>query len=122
MGLFRRTTIFHVEESLPDPEELKLRFRRRVLLVTFFAFLIVLGAPVVRELRPFLSGRVEARRFAERMLEARTLASVSRAPVSLEISADGQAWKRKTYLPADGCEKEATGPAVGAATPGLPGK
>jgi|GEM_PF-5198950 len=110
MGLFRRNTIFHVEESLPDPEELKLRFRRRVLMLTVCGFLAVLGAPVVRELRPYLHGRVEARRFAESMLEARTLASKARVPVSLEIDPGGQTWKRKFYAPSSGCEKETAGP------------
>lgn len=110
MGLFRRNTIFHVEESLPDPEELKLRFRRRVLLLTVCGFLTVLGAPVVRDLRPYLHGRVEARRFAESMLEARTLASKARVPVALEVDSTGQIWKRKFYAPSQGCEKETTGP------------
>ncbi len=110
MSLFRRNTIFHVEESLPDPEELKLRFRRRVLLVTLCGFLAVLGTPVVRELRPHLQARVEARRFAENMLEARTLAAHSRMPVALELDAAGQSWKRKIYAPSEHCEKEIAGP------------
>jgi hypothetical protein len=119
MALFRRNTIFHVEESLPDPEELKLRFRRRVLLITVCGFLAVLGAPVVRDLRPYLNGRVEARHFAESMLEARTLASKSRMPVALEIDSGGQGWKRKFYAPSEGCEKEATGPVASFSTAGV---
>lgn len=112
MGLFRRNTIFHAEDALPDPEEIKLRFRRRVLLITLLAFLGVLGAPVVRELQPFLRGRAEARRFAETMQEARWLAAVSRMPVGLELARDGQSWLRRTYLSAESCEREAPGPAV----------
>ncbi len=119
MSLFRRNTIFHVEESLPDPEELKLRFRRRVLLITLAGFLTVLGAPVVRELRPFLQSRVEARRFAESMLEARTLAAVSRVPVALELDPDGQTWKRKFYTPSESCENEAAGPVATLPVSGL---
>lgn len=119
MGLFRRNTIFHVEESLPDPEEIKLRFRRRALLIAFFGFLLVLGTPVGRDLRPLLHGRVEARHFAEQMVEARTLASRSRTPVTLEISPDGQGWKRKFYSMAEDCNREAPGPVSGVPTPGL---
>jgi hypothetical protein len=119
MGLFRRSTIFHVEESIPDPEELKLRFRRRVLMLTVLGFLIVLGTPVARDLRPYLRGRAEARRFAEKMLEARTLAAASRMPVSLELSGSGQEWKRKIYAPTDACEKEAAGPEAVMSTAGV---
>lgn len=110
MGLFRRNTIFHAEDALPDPEELKLRFRRRVLLVTLLAFLGVLGAPVARDLQPYLRGRAEARRFANAMLTARTIASASRMPVALELGKDGQTWQRKLYLATDDCEREAPGP------------
>ncbi len=119
MGLFRRSTIFHAEDALPDPEELKLRFRRRVLLVTLAVFLGVLGAPVVRELQPYLKGRSEARQFARALMEARTLAAVSRMPVALELTQGGHAWQRKVFLNADGCEREAPGPVIPFSSEGL---
>lgn len=119
MGIFRRSTIFHAEDALPDPEDLKLRFRRRVLLITLLAFLGVLGAPVVRDLQPYLRGRSEARRFALAMLEARTLAASSRMPVGLELGKDGQSWLRKAYQTADNCEKEAPAPVSLMASEGI---
>lgn len=119
MGLFRRSTIFHTEDALPDPEELKLRFRRRVLLVTLVVFLGVLGAPVARELQPYLRGRAEARRFANAMLEARTIASASRMPVALELAKDGLSWQRRAYLATDGCEREAPGPVASVPVEGI---
>lgn len=112
MGLFRRNTIFHAEDALPDPEEIKLRFRRRVLLVTLATFLGVLGMPVVREIQPFLRGRAEAGRFVRAMLEARTLAAMSRRPVSLELGKDGQGWQRKVHLSTETCDREAPGPVI----------
>ncbi|HEY8279182.1 MAG TPA: hypothetical protein VIH99_06150 [Bdellovibrionota bacterium] len=110
MALFRRNTIFHVEESLPDPEDLKLRFRRRVLLVSAIAFLTLLGFPVARELRTNLNARSEARRFAESMIKARTLATVSRVPVALEIAPDRQGWVQAFYTSGESCGSEAPGP------------
>jgi len=112
MALFRKSTIFHVEETLPDPEELKLRFRRRILLCAVLGFLLVLGAPVARDLRSTLRGRAEARRFAEEMLEARTISAISRMPVSLQISADRQGWRRHFHISGEACGAEAPGPSA----------
>lgn len=110
MGLFRRSTIFHVEETLPDPEELKLRFRRRVLLSALLGFLLVLGIPVARDLRPILKARAEARRFAEEMIRMRLVAGVSRVPLSQEISSDRQGWIEIFHVPSESCAQESTGP------------
>lgn len=94
MGIFRRKTIFHVEDALPDPEEIKLRFRRRVLLLTFAGFLAVLSIPVARDLKADLDARSGARKFAEKILESRSLASSGRTAVSLELAGDSRSWKR----------------------------
>lgn len=110
MSIFRRNTIFHVEETIPDPEELKLRFRRRILLCASVGFIAVLGAPVARDLRPNLHARAEARRFAERMLSARTVASEARMPVGFELGADKQSWLQVNYANGEGCTSETSGP------------
>lgn len=94
MPLFRRKTLFHVEETLPDPEELKLRFRRRVLILTFLGFLAVLAIPVARDMRSDLATRKGARLFAEKILETRLLAANSRNPISLELEPDSKSWRR----------------------------
>ncbi|MGZ3704429.1 MAG: hypothetical protein ACXWP1_00290, partial [Bdellovibrionota bacterium] len=99
MSLFRRNTIFHVEETIPDPEELKLRFRRRILLCALTGFIAVLGAPVARDLHQNLNARAEARRFAEHMLTARTLAAESRVPVALDLRAVTQGWTPACFTP-----------------------
>ena len=91
-------------------EELKLRFRRRILGFAFLAFMIVLGAPVARDLRATLHARAEARRFTEQLIEARTLASAMRSPVALELGADSQNWKRVFYAASESCGLESPGP------------
>jgi hypothetical protein len=111
MGLFRQRTIFHAEDSLPDPEEIKLRFRRRILWLTFFGFLLVLAIPVIRDLRSNLEARSEARRFAQWMIEARTSAAASRAPVALHYNASTNAWTRSPCAAGTNCSAEVPGPA-----------
>lgn len=106
---FRRKTIFHVEEAMPDPEELKLRFRRRVLLLTFLGFLVVLAIPVARDMRPDLVARLGTRNFAEKLLETRSLASAHRTPVSLELGDDSHSWKRVFHGAGEGCVSPSAG-------------
>lgn len=108
---FRRKTLFHTEEALPDPEELKLRFRRRVLLLTLTGFLVVLAIPVARDLRPALQARAQTRALAQKILETRTLASSIRAPISLELADNSRSWKRTVQAPGPDCTTEAPGPA-----------
>ena len=110
MSLFRRKTIFHAEEALPDPEEIKLRFRRRVLLLTFLGFLLVLAIPVARDLKTDLTARAETRKLGERILETRTLAAKARAPVSLELADDNRTWRRVQHGPGERCDNPAPGP------------
>jgi hypothetical protein len=107
--IFRRKTIFHAEEALPDPEDLKLRFRRRVLLLTFVGFLVVLGIPEARELRTDFEARAETRRLAEKILETRTLAALARRPVSLRLDDDNHSWRREFHAPGAGCGEAAPG-------------
>jgi hypothetical protein len=110
MRIFRPRTIFHVEDSLPDPEELKLRFRRRILLLTLLGFLIVLTIPVFRDLRGNLEARSEARKFGEWLLEARTQAAVGRIPISIDFDPAARSWMRTRHVPGESCGAEALGP------------
>jgi hypothetical protein len=110
MSLFRRNTIFHVERSSPDAEDLKLRFRRRVLGLTFLGFLVILGLPVVRELSTDLITRNNARILAEKFIESRALAISARTPISLALSSDGKSWERKFHLDSEDCSIPMEGP------------
>lgn len=110
MPIFKRNTIFHAEEALPDPDDLKLRFRRRVLFLALVGFLVILGFPVFRELAVPLHLRDETRAFAERLLETRLLASANRAPVSLELGSNSMVWHRAVFAKNSTCGTEAVGP------------
>lgn len=110
MALFRRNTIFHVEEALPDPDDIKLRFRRRVLFIALVGFLVLLGLPVMRELSAPLRLKDETRKFAERLMETRLLAAKNRTPVVIELSSNQKNWHRKFHAKNSSCEGESTGP------------
>jgi hypothetical protein len=110
LRFFRRNTIFHAETSTPDSEELKVRFRRRVLALTFLGFLVILGLPVIRALNPDLAARSSARILAQVFVETRALASLSRTPVSLTLLADGKTWERRFHLNGDNCQGLVEGP------------
>ncbi len=110
MPLFRKRTIFHVEEALPDPEDLKLRFRRRVLLLTFIGFLVVLAIPVGRDLQGELLLRQTVRAFAEKILETRTLASIGREPISLSVGSDNRSWRRIFHGTGQDCSAQVPSP------------
>ncbi|RZA08998.1 MAG: hypothetical protein EOP11_03080 [Proteobacteria bacterium] len=107
--MFRRKTIFHAEEAMPDPEDIKLRFRRRVLLLTFLGFLTVLAIPEARELKADLEARAETRRLAERILETRTLAALTRQPVSIRLADDNHSWAREYHPAGTDCVGVASG-------------
>jgi hypothetical protein len=110
MSLFRRKTIFHAEEAMPDPEEIRLRFRRRVLLIALLGFLLVLGIPVARDIQSDLHARAGTRKLAEQILESRTLAAKGRAPVSFTLSEDNHTWRREFHAVGETCAKSAEGP------------
>lgn len=108
MRIFRKSTIFHAEENAPDPEDLRLRFRRRVLLTAAIGFLLVLGFPVLRDQKKSLLLRSEARHLAERLLDTRLLAVRHRHPISLGIKNDR--WVRTFHLEGNDCEQTSMGP------------
>ncbi len=110
LRFFRKNTIFHAERANPDAEELKIRFRRRVLGLTFLGFLLILGVPVVRSIQLDLSARNNARLLAQVFVDSRSLAALSRSPVSLALSTDGKTWERRFHLPGEDCSQLAEGP------------
>lgn len=110
LRLFRKNTIFHAERANPDAEELKIRFRRRVLALTFLGFLLILGVPVVRSIHQDLTARKNTRVLAEIFLDSRSLAALSRSAVSLVLTVDGKTWERRFHLPGEDCSLAAEGP------------
>lgn len=107
--MFRKKLIFQTEDALPDPEELKYHFRRRILLITLFIGICLLGFPVFREIHPYLVAKTKARHFAEIVLDTRLLAAKEREPVALEIdAADPKRWIRSVHKKDAHCDGEAT--------------
>lgn len=110
MAIFRKNTIFHAEEAMPDPDDLKLRFRRRVLLLAFVGFLVILGFPVLKSLALPLHLRHETRKFAEVLLESRLLASKNRTALTLGLSSDSEFWQREFHAKNSSCSGDVMGP------------
>lgn len=97
MFFWRKKTLFHVEESLPDPEEVKFRFRRRILGLTFLGAVSILAIPIFHTLQADLATQKDLRLFASLLMDTKLLSARTRSPVSLELSADGSAWKRSVH-------------------------
>lgn len=105
MALFRKKLIFQADDALPDPEELKFRFSRRILFTTLLGALCLLGFPVLRDLRPYFAAKTQARRFAQIILDCRLLATRERKSVALEMDpSDAHRWIRSLRKTADHCE------------------
>lgn len=102
----RRKTIFHVEESLPDPEEIKLRFRRRIMIFSFLGAVGILTVPVFNELEDSLRLKKELRKISDFILESKRLAAQTRLPIVLTLSQEGKNWSRILSSKSDICEKE----------------
>ena len=97
MFFWRKKTLFHVEESLPDPEEVKFRFRRRILGLTFIGAVSILAIPIFHTLQADLATQKDLRLFASLLMDSKLLSAQTRNPVSLELSADGSSWKRSLH-------------------------
>lgn len=111
MGLFRNKVLFRAERELPDPEELTLRFRRRVVVLTSIGALCLLSIPVLRDQIPALDAHRSARKLAEILLDSRVLASQTRSPVLLTVtSSPTRAWIRSVRGATKDCTQEAPGP------------
>jgi len=105
----RKRTIFHVEESLPDPEEIKLRFRRRIMLLSFLGAIGILSIPVLKDLEDSLRIKQELRKLSDYILESKKLAARTRRPVLLTLSEEGRNWSRFQSLKSDSCEVDKRG-------------
>ena len=107
---FRKRVLFRVEESFPDPEEQKWRFRRRILLGTFVVVMFILGVPVVQDRIPHLRTLRQARSLAAIILETRLYAAQHRTSISLRLdSKDRHTWVR-TFHQNGGCNHPDTTP------------
>ena len=119
MGLFfRNKVLFRAEKEMPDPEDLKLRFRRRVVLLTGFGAVCLLSIPVFRDQIPALESHKELRKFTEVLLQSHLLAEQTRSPVVLTLLKNGktQEWEREIRVAAEDCSVVAAAPVEKIAT------
>lgn len=108
MRLFRKKTIFHVDEALPDPEEIKWRFRRRIFFSTCIGVALLLGIPVFRDIRPYLQAKQEARKLASLLYDTRLLAARNRTAMLLELVDESKnLWRRSAA--SSGCAERLPG-------------
>ncbi|MCO5143324.1 MAG: hypothetical protein M9962_09570 [Oligoflexia bacterium] len=97
MKLFRKKTLFHVEQQITDPDEIKLRFRRKILGLTIVFALLLLSIPVFRSTSARLEARSEARKFAEWFLSSKVLSSQNRTSISMHWIKEKKIWERRIH-------------------------
>lgn len=100
MFIRRSKSIFQIEVRVLEPEERKLRLRRRVVFFACLVALVLAGIPVVRQLRPELDTAVFSRQLASILIESRNLASSNRVVVRLDF---GEKLVRRLSGLADNC-------------------
>lgn len=105
MSLFpwRRRALFHVSDAPLDPDELRLRFRMRVLKISFLVGMATLGYPVLLGKQESFRTDREARRFMEVLLEARLQSSTRRTPIGLQL-VDHNSWQITEYPGSEDCD------------------
>lgn len=96
--------MFRVDTSLPDPDILKLRFRRRFFFLTLLGALLLLTVPVLRDRLPALRAHKEARVLAERLLDMRLLAQQNKAASAIELLNTKQAWSLLEFGTRSNCD------------------
>lgn len=91
---WRRKVMFRVDPERPEPEELKRRFRKRLLKSAFIVAITLLGIPVFRDRLPAMASARLVREFAEWLGDSQTLAASFRAPVMIRFDAQSGTWQR----------------------------
>ncbi len=97
MAIFpwREKAIFRASEVPLDADEIKLRFRRKFLRFSILVGISILAIPLFREKMPGFRADRQIRVFAKEVLEARAIASRTRAPVVLSALANQESWTKQ---------------------------
>ena len=107
MFRWRDRAIFRAPEATLDPDELKLRFRRRTVHGCLLVGILALAYPVLREKRAEFRTDRQARRMSQALLGARARASLTRSPVGVELVEQG-AWQVFEYPGSPDCSRSAS--------------
>src|SRR3989344_9377273 len=108
MSIFnlKRKLMFEAEETPLEPYQVRLRFRRRVALLSFLLMFILVSIPIVREQGPTIDSNLAARQLAIELIRTRSESIKNRAPTSIVLNKENNIWER-FFFPegADNCSK-----------------
>lgn len=101
---FKKHVMFKVEHGNADPEAEKWRFRRRVLALAFLGALILLSIPVIKDRSPSINTKAQTRKFAEWILDIRSLAKLNNKAVKINFSQNS--WQASSFKSGTQCQRE----------------
>ncbi len=89
----RRQNIFHKSEIPQDPEEIKLRFRRWMVVFSIFVALIITAIPIFKYRKPAFRSLADARIVANFLMETRANSNLKRSSTGLQLIGDNR-WQQ----------------------------
>lgn len=84
----RGKSIFHLDNKPVEPEDKKLRVRRRILILACVVALIFLTIPVLNRQEKVLKASELSHEVVRFLIESRTIASINRSTVRLNIGSE----------------------------------
>lgn len=110
MALFkwRDRAIFRVTAAPLDADEIRLRFRKRVVRLSFLIGIAILAFPILKEKRAIFQTDREVRRVERAVIDARMRAAELRHPTGLELIGR-DSWQVTEYPGADTCDASFAG-------------
>lgn len=106
-NLFRRQRIFRQSEIPQDPEDIKLRFRRTVVIISFFIALIIISIPIFRYRQPAFRSLSHARHLANLIMNTRTVAGENRTETGVRLVGENR-WVSFSLPKESNCEPPET--------------
>jgi hypothetical protein len=107
---FRKRTIFHIEDNAPEEEELRKRFRRRVLFLGLIFFLTLTAAPMVTSMVVDFQAMSEIRKVAQMIQRVREVSMTERVAVQVEWLPERQEWGLYRTASGESCAVARKGP------------
>lgn len=105
---FRQRAIFRASRAPLDPDEERIRFRRRLVLFAFLIALCLLAIPVIKAELPRYQSDLQARILVRELYAARLLAAESRMPVGFRAEEAGR-WSIIQHTSQQNCEDSSPG-------------
>lgn len=93
LPFFRNQSIFHQSETPLDPEDIKLRFRRWMVIFSFLVALVIISIPIFKYRSPAFIALANARSVVELIIDARKLAGQTRSDTGIRLIGQGR-WEQ----------------------------